>query len=270
MAKRAHAHAVRRVGELLEEVERSKGGRPPKETQEGALPSFEGRAAAAEKAGLSEHQRKQALNLAAIPAPEFKEAVDAPSPPTVTKLAAAGRTIGLSRDGRLFLRGGDSEWYTPPELVERARTVLGDIDLDPASHPEAQKIVRAKRWYGVETDGLTQPWAGRVFLNPPYSRDVMGQFVDKLLAEIASGHVAQAIVLTPVRCDTGWWHQLTAAASAIAFVKGRIKFWRSEGQPECGAIYGSVFFFIGEDCAGFRRCFGEVCSVVPAQWPQNN
>jgi hypothetical protein len=32
---------------------------------------------------------------------------------------------------------GAQEWYTPPAIVEAARSVLGAIDLDPASTPEA-------------------------------------------------------------------------------------------------------------------------------------
>lgn len=60
---------------------------------------------------------------------------------------------------------GSVEWYTPPEIVEPARQVLGPMFLDPASCPVAQKTVRAAWWYG--SDGLSTWWADRVFLNPP-------------------------------------------------------------------------------------------------------
>jgi hypothetical protein len=61
------------------------------------------------------------------------------------------------------------EHYTPADVVEAAREVLGEIDLDPASCEEAQKIVRAVRWIGLPDDGLAahSTWTGRVFLNPP-------------------------------------------------------------------------------------------------------
>jgi hypothetical protein len=43
---------------------------------------------------------------------------------------------------------GENEWFTPEKYIELARSVLGEIDLDPASCEAAQKTVRAKKWFG--------------------------------------------------------------------------------------------------------------------------
>jgi hypothetical protein len=59
------------------------------------------------------------------------------------------------------------EHYTPACVVDPARRVLGAFDLDPASCPEANATIKATRIYTRADDGLTKPWANRVFLNPP-------------------------------------------------------------------------------------------------------
>lgn len=83
------------------------------------------------------------------------------------------------------------EWYTPSVFVEAARTVMGDIDLDPASHDEANVIVKAGRWFTAETNGLAQTWNGRVFLNPPGG--LVGEFWNKLLFEMARPGIIECV-----------------------------------------------------------------------------
>ena len=66
------------------------------------------------------------------------------------------------------------EWYTPAVLCEMIKRVLGNIDLDPASSPEANKYLQASRIITREQDGLDTPWeydgiqkTHTVYLNPP-------------------------------------------------------------------------------------------------------
>ena len=55
------------------------------------------------------------------------------------------------------------DWYTPPWVFQR----LGlDFDLDPCQPPDGIEWIPAKRRYSIHDDGLTSPWAGRVWLNP--------------------------------------------------------------------------------------------------------
>ena len=66
-------------------------------------------------------------------------------------------------------------WFTPIPLVEAAREVLGTIDLDPASEPEANEIILATRIITEAENALNPntPWrlegetARKGILNPP-------------------------------------------------------------------------------------------------------
>ena len=42
---------------------------------------------------------------------------------------------------------GNYEYYTPIELVNAAREVMGSIDLDPASSETANKLIKATKFY---------------------------------------------------------------------------------------------------------------------------
>ena len=87
----------------------------------------------------------------------------------------------------------DSSRRTPDHILVMAREVMGAIDLDPASDPEAQERVRAKVWYGPGSfyaeDGLSWKWdlgclavePTKVWLNPP------GGMLDKVTLQPRQG-----------------------------------------------------------------------------------
>lgn len=65
---------------------------------------------------------------------------------------------------------------------------MGRIDLDPASHPDANQVIQASVFYTAYHNGLIQNWFNNVFINPPGG--LVAEFWKKL---ISSSNVEQAI-----------------------------------------------------------------------------
>src|SRR6185503_8425133 len=86
--------------------------------------------------------------------------------------------------------GATNEWLTPPEIVK----ALGPFDLDPCA-PVVRPWDTAAKHYTTAEDGLSQPWEGRVWLNPPY-----GPHAAKFLAKLAKH--GNGIALTFARTET--------------------------------------------------------------------
>lgn len=149
---------------------------------------------------------------------------------------------------------GENEWYTPSQYIEAARKVMGGIDLDPATGPKAQEWIQAATFYTRADDGLMKPWAGKVWLNPPYSQPEIFQFCEKLVAELSAGNVTEAVLLTHNYTDTAWFHLAESIAALICFTRGRIKFVNEDGE-ECAPTQGQAFFYYGENAERFREVF---------------
>jgi phage N-6-adenine-methyltransferase len=166
----------------------------------------------------------------------------------------SGETIKTT--GNFRAGNGNVEWGTPSMYVDLARAVLGEIDLDPASSDKAQKIVQATQYFTVLDNGLTKPWHGRVFCNPPYSH--VADFVEKLITERNAGNVTAAIILVHDSTSAGWYHRLLNHADAMCVHEGRIHFIDAHGHKCDSPPYGSTFFYFGKDTATFAQHFANV------------
>lgn len=152
---------------------------------------------------------------------------------------------------------GKDDWGTPAEFIELARRVMGDIDLDPATHSGAQAIVGATKFFTIEDNSLSLEWHGRVWLNPPYSQPLIGQFIEKLLTELECGNASEAILLVNNSSDTAWFQRAAGASSSICFTKGRISFLGPDG-PGLSPVQGQAFMYFGENYQRFESVFSKV------------
>jgi len=157
---------------------------------------------------------------------------------------------------------GENEWYTPPQFIDAARQAMGAIDTDPASCELAQETVNASLFYTMETDGLSNQWKGRVWLNPPYSKDFVGRFISKLIEESDSKRVSEACVLLNNATDTEWFHKVVPIVSAICFLKGRISFPDSNGDPKNKPLQGQMVLYIGSNVSSFKKSFSSFGVVL--------
>lgn len=145
------------------------------------------------------------------------------------------------------------EWYTPGRILERVEAVFGHIDLDPCSNSKdrTEANVPALNHYTIDDNGLTQPWFGKVYMNPPYG-DEIGAWVARLLSSYETEEIKEAIALLPARTDTAWFQPLFDYP--ICFVRGRLKFSGAENS----APFPSAIVYLGIDTDLFNDWFHDL------------
>ena len=156
---------------------------------------------------------------------------------------------------------GNNEWYTPQQYTTAARDVLGRIDLDPASCSTANAVVGATTYYTQEQDGLAREWHGRVWLNPPYSVDLLSPFISKLASEYEVGNVTEAIILTNNATETKWFAALAQIATHLCLLRSRIKFWHPD-KTKAAPLQGQVIAYVGAHGDRFAKVFADFGMVV--------
>ena len=115
-------------------------------------------------------------------------------------------------------------WATPPEFVRTLEVEFGPFDLDPCCLPFSAK---APRFYTPEQNGLLQPWGGRIWCNPPFSRPA--PWIKRAIQAAKDGHLV--VMLLPVKTDTLWFHELVLPHAEIRFLRGRLAFHGWKGTP---------------------------------------
>lgn len=144
---------------------------------------------------------------------------------------------GKAMGGHQSARMGTDIWLTPRHILD----ALGPFDLDPCSAPNPSLWPTAAEHYTLPTDGLAEPWHGRVWLNPPY-----GMRAWRWLGRLAEHGQGTALIFA--RTETaGFVEQVWGKASGILFLHGRLHFHyptgerakANSGAPSCLVAYGA-------------------------------
>lgn len=133
--------------------------------------------------------------------------------------------------------GATDEWYTPQEIF----TALGvAFDLDPCS-PSHTHWTPAQKFYTQDDDGLSSPWEGFVFMNPPFGkRNGVIPWLEKFITHGNGIGIARAYT------SADWFQKYMPKMDCLLFPYGKTKFIRPDGSIGKSPGSGVVIFGIGE------------------------
>lgn len=160
----------------------------------------------------------------------------------------------------IITSSASDEWYTPPNYIELARQVLGEIDLDPASSTVAQQWIQATTYYTRRDNGLERPWEGRVWLNPPYGTQVH-RWTAKAVQAYRYGAVCGAVLLVRPAPGSAWYQRLSGLFPCCIPHK-RIRFMDASGVEQKSPVHGNAFFYLGKELKRFQEVFSEIGVVI--------
>ena len=86
--------------------------------------------------------------------------------------------------------------YPPPQIIERAREVMGGIDFDPTSDPVQQVLVNATSVPSIETNPLQEHWHGNVFVAPKGAVRTSRIWLNKTISEYRNHHIDSFLFFT--------------------------------------------------------------------------
>lgn len=136
-------------------------------------------------------------------------------------------------DTAVHFSSASDDWPTPQDFFDRLNLEF-DFTLDPCSD---EKNHKCEEFFTATDDGLSKDWRGRVFMNPPYGRQI-GKWMRKA-HESAQSTADVVVCLVPARTDTAWWHDY-AMKGEVRFIRGRLKFG---GHPNPAPFPNAVVVF---------------------------
>lgn len=179
---------------------------------------------------------------------------------------------------------GEVEFGTDPRIINAARTVMGGIELDPASSEYWNSTVKANRFFTKADNGLELPWyqtdktQTRVWMNHPFhggwracdenckrkscvkrghhiyeNIPSNADWVNKLINEYDLGRVSQACCITFASTSEAWFQPL--AHFPQCYLSPRTNYYKADGTLLEGVTKGSVVTYLGRNIYRFASTF---------------
>ena len=135
------------------------------------------------------------------------------------------------------------DYYTPAWVF---KTIDLRFDLDVAAPPGGAPHVPCQTYFTMQDDGLLQPWHGRVWMNPPFSKTQ--PWIEKWLEH---GH---GIALVP-SSNGGWFDLLWQSDAKITIGPKKFDFVNGNGHGIPRRIH---FAALGDECVDAISRIGRV------------
>ena len=146
---------------------------------------------------------------------------------------------------------------TPRWIIDK----LGPFDLDPCAAKIRPWNCASVNWCGIPTtNGLEEDWYGFVWLNPPFNRYEVGQWIAKL-AEHNNG-----IALLHARTEAAWFEPCWRHAKSILFMADRIKFCMPSGAEQPANSGAPPVLVAFGDLAAGRLRRSRIPGFLVTQW----
>lgn len=133
------------------------------------------------------------------------------------------------------------EWFTPRMIVAAASEIMGGITLDPACSVEAYTYQKEHSDMYYYEKGLSLPWHGNVWLNPPFGTTIK-DWIRRMVALHQSEVVDQACCITFNSTETDWGQMLLPYPQF--FFKRRVNYIQVGANGTAGSTKGSVFTYL--------------------------
>jgi hypothetical protein len=160
---------------------------------------------------------------------------------------------------------GAVEYYTPQEIIEAARRVMGQIELDPFSSDVGNLRVRAARYFTPKENGLAQPWITPAFwMNHPFGRTTNAPCICKAEREYTEGRATEGCCITYAATSEVWFQPLLRRPQC--YLSPRTNYYMPDGSLKMGVTKGSVVTYFGRNIEAFAREFNAFGAIKVA-WP---
>ncbi len=153
-----------------------------------------------------------------------------------------------------------NEAYTPEREIRAGELVVGGrFDLDVASCPEANEVVKASKIFTIWDDGLSQTWFGKVWCNAPYTgKQNMNLWSKAFREKYEAFEFEEGFFVCNADPSTSWFQSLYQFH--VCFPSSRLRFTGPGGgkTPE----KPQAIFYAGPNGSRFMAVFERIGRVV--------